>query len=455
MAEVHRSTVAGWGNTARVTGTIVTPTTEAEIEQLLATANGGVIARGLGRSYGDPAQVAGGTVASNASLQEFGPIDRSTGLVTLGSGVSIDTLLSVAIPHGFFVPVTPGTRQVTIGGAIASDIHGKNHHVDGSFMNHVQSLDLVTPTGLKHVSPTLDPELFWATAGGMGLTGIILRATIKLLKIDSAYVTVDTTRHNNLDDVMAAMIEGDHRYRYSVAWVDCMTSGARLGRGVLTRGDHAPADVAQGKTGAEEAIPTKPRLSVPFDAPSGLLNRLSITAFNEAWFRKAPKQKIGGIERISTFFHPLDGVANWNRLYGQRGFVQYQFVVPDEQAETIRLAIEKLSSSKVPSFLAVLKRFGPGNLSPMSFPTPGWTLALDLPVGPAALPRVLDELDELVSQAGGRIYFAKDSRMSPASVAEMYPGLEAFRSVLHRVDPDGVMVSDLARRLNLRGTLDA
>ena len=452
MGEQHRSSVAGWGNTARANQTIVTPTSEAEIEQLLTTASGGVIARGLGRSYGDPAQVAGGIVLSNAALQEFGPIDRTSGLVTLGSGVSIDTLLSVAIPHGFFVPVTPGTRQVTIGGAIASDIHGKNHHIDGSFMNHVLSLDLATPTGLVHVSATQDPDLFWATAGGMGLTGIIVRATIKLLKIDSAYVSVDTTRHNNLDDVMAAMIEGDHRYRYSVAWVDCMTSGARLGRGVLTRGDHAPADLVQGRGSADEAIPTKPRLSVPFDAPSGLLNRLSITAFNEAWFRRAPKNKIGGIERISTFFHPLDGVANWNRLYGQRGFVQYQFVVPDDEAETIRLAIERLSTSKVPSFLAVLKRFGPGNLSPMSFPTPGWTLALDLPVGPSALPQVLDELDDLVAAAGGRIYFAKDSRMSPSSVAKMYQGLEAFRTVLDRVDPEGVMVSDLARRLNLRGT---
>ncbi len=455
MAEEQRATVAGWGNTARANQHIVTPTSAQEIEELLHHAKHGVIPRGLGRSYGDPAQVAGGTVLSNAALQEFGPIDRTTGLVTLGSGVSIDNLLSVAIPHGFFVPVTPGTRQVTIGGAIASDIHGKNHHVDGSFVNHVQSLDLVTPTGLVHVSPTKDPDLFWATAGGMGLTGVILRATIKLLKIDSAYVTVDTTRHQNLDEVMAAMIEGDHRYRYSVAWVDCMTSGARLGRGVLTRGDHAPADVAQGRASAEDAIPTKPRLSIPFDAPSGLLNRLSITAFNEAWFRRAPKNKVGGIERISTFFHPLDGVANWNRLYGQRGFVQYQFVVPDDQADTIRLAIERLSSSKVPSFLAVLKRFGPANLSPMSFPTPGWTLALDLPVGPPALPAVLDELDQLVGQAGGRVYFAKDSRMSPASVAQMYPRIEAFRSVLNRVDPDGVMVSDLARRLNLRGTSNA
>jgi decaprenylphospho-beta-D-ribofuranose 2-oxidase len=455
MAETQRSTVAGWGNTARIASTVVTPSSEGELVELLSSSRDGVIARGLGRSYGDPAQVAGGVVVSNAALREFGPIDRATGLVTLGSGVSIDTLLSVAIPHGFFVPVTPGTRQVTIGGAIASDIHGKNHHVDGSFMNHVHSLDLVTPTGIRHVSPTHDPELFWATAGGMGLTGIIVRATIKLLPIASAYVTVDTTRHRDLDDVMAAMIEGDHRYRYSVAWVDCMTSGARLGRGVLTRGDHAPADLVAGRHGATEAIPTKPRLTVPFDAPSGLLNRLSITAFNEAWYRRAPKQKLGGIEKISTFFHPLDGVANWNRLYGSRGFVQYQFVVPDDQADAIRLAIEKLSASKVPSFLAVLKRFGPSNPSPMSFPTPGWTLALDLPVGPSALPRVLDELDELVSQAGGRIYFAKDSRLSPARVAEMYPGLEAFRAVLRQVDPEGVMVSDLSRRLNLRGTLHA
>ena len=451
MPEVTRITVGGWGKTAPTSQQVAAPRSADDIEQLLEGANRGVIARGLGRSYGDPAQVAGGLVLSNAGFQEFGPIDPLTGTVTVGSGVSIDKLLSVAIPHGYFVSVTPGTRQVTIGGAIASDIHGKNHHVDGSFMDHVVSLDLVTPTGLAHVSPTSDPDLFWATAGGMGLTGVIVRATIKLLKIASAYVTVDTTRHRNLDEVMAAMVEGDHRYRYSVAWVDCMTGGANLGRGVLTRGDHASASAAGSRPGSDHAIPTKPRLKVPFDAPSGLLNRLSITAFNEAWYRRAPKEKIGGIERISTFFHPLDGVADWNRLYGQRGFLQYQFAVADEAADTVRLAIEALSASKVPSFLAVLKRFGPANLGPMSFPTPGWTLALDVPVGPPALPRVLDQLDQLVLEAGGRIYFAKDSRLRSDAIAAMYPRLDDFRAVLDRVDPGGVMVSDLSRRLNLRG----
>ena len=426
-----------------------TPSTTDELADLLSpTGPGhGVIARGLGRSYGDPAQVAGGTVVDLSAFNAISAVDERTHAITVGAGVSIDTLLHHILPLGYFVPVTPGTRQVTIGGAIAADIHGKNHHVDGSFASHVVSMDLVTPVGVMTVTRDRDPELFWATAGGMGLTGIVTAATITLLPIASTMVSVDTTRHRNLDEVMAAMVDGDHRYRYSVAWVDCMTSGATMGRGVLTRGDHAPADRGRPPT----TIPTGASVAVPFNAPPGLLNRLSITAFNEAWFRAAPKERLGGIESISTFFHPLDGVANWNRLYGPRGFVQYQFAVPDAASATVATAIERLAASKVPSFLAVLKRFGAGNRGPLSFPTAGWTLALDLPVGPPALPAVLDDLDDLIAAAGGRIYLAKDARLNPAHLETMYPALTEFRRVADRVDPERRLTSDLDRRLNVRG----
>jgi len=445
--------LSGWGRTMAVRSHRVTPRTTEELTELLAerAPNHGVIARGLGRSYGDPAQVAGGTVVDLSAFTTISAIDARTHAVTVGAGVSIDTLLHHILPLGYFVPVTPGTRQVTIGGAIAADIHGKNHHVDGSFANHVVSMDLVTPIGPMTVTRASDPDLFWATAGGMGLTGILTAATITLLPISSTLVSVDTTRHRNLDEVMAAMVDGDHRYRYSVAWVDCMTSGATMGRGVLTRGDHAPSDAGS----RANALPAGAAVAVPFNAPPGLLNRLSITAFNEAWYRKAPKERLGGIESISTFFHPLDGVANWNRLYGPRGFVQYQFAVPDAASATVATAIERLAASKVPSFLAVLKRFGEGDPGPLSFPTAGWTLALDLPVGPPALPAVLDDLDDLVAGVGGRIYLAKDARCNPAHLETMYPALSAFRSVADRVDPERLLTSDLDRRLNLRGSRHA
>ena len=441
--------LTGWGRTMAVQAERATPSTTDELADLLSpTGPGhGVIARGLGRSYGDPAQVAGGTVVDLSAFSAISAVDERTHAITVGAGVSIDTLLHHILPLGYFVPVTPGTRQVTIGGAIAADIHGKNHHVDGSFASHVVSMDLVTPVGVMTVTRDRDPELFWATAGGMGLTGIVTAATITLLPIASTMVSVDTTRHRNLDEVMAAMVDGDHRYRYSVAWVDCMTSGATMGRGVLTRGDHAPADRGRPPT----TIPTGASVAVPFNAPPGLLNRLSITAFNEAWFRAAPKERLGGIESISTFFHPLDGVANWNRLYGPRGFVQYQFAVPDAASATVATAIERLAASKVPSFLAVLKRFGAGNRGPLSFPTAGWTLALDLPVGPPALPAVLDDLDDLIAAAGGRIYLAKDARLNPAHLETMYPALAKFRRVADRVDPERRLTSDLDRRLNVRG----
>jgi len=450
MIDGTEELLTGWGNTAPSRAMVRTPRNAAEVVEVLEGTTGPLIARGLGRSYGDASQCAGGTVLSNRALWHLSPIDPSTGLVTAGAGVSIDELLAVALPAGFFVPVTPGTRQVTVGGAIAADIHGKNHHVDGSFMRHVTSMTMVTPTGVVTVTPDADPALFWATAGGMGLTGIVTEATIRLLAIESSYVTVDTERFDDLDTIMAAMQSGDAGYRYSVAWVDCMTKGPRMGRGVLTRGDHTPrAALSEKQARSPLAIPAGPKLAVPFTPPSGLLNRLSISAFNELWYRKAPAKRDGEIQSVGTFFHPLDGVAWWNRLHGTKGFLQYQFAVSDDHGDVVRQAIEILSSAAVPSFLAVLKRFGPGDPGPLSFPIEGWTLALDIPVGPPQLPSLLDTLDVLVAEAGGRLYLAKDSRVSAELLRVMYPGLGALADVRRRIDPDGVLASDLSRRLEL------
>ena len=436
-----RERLYGWGRTSPSFANVLTPETEADVLEALTTQRH-VLARGLGRSYGDAAQAAGGVVLRNDAFTEMSAISED-GLVTVGSGVSIDDLIRIGMPLGWFVPVTPGTRQVSVGGAIAADVHGKNHHVDGSFGRHVREMRIATPTGIISCSPHQNSDLFWATVGGMGLTGFILDATVQLLAISNDHVLVDTVKHKDLDGVMADMIDNDHHYRYSVSWVDCMTKGRSMGRGIITRGDHAPS--AEGSL----TPPSSAKITVPLDAPSGLLNPLSIRIFNELWFRKAPVKRDAEKQSIGTFFHPLDGVNDWNRLYGRRGFVQYQFAVPDAATDTVRRAIETLSRSGVPSFLAVLKRFGDGNPSLLSFPTPGWTLALDLPVGPDGLPRVLDSLDELVLEAGGRVYLAKDARLDPASFRAMYPRYEEFLAVKNAVDPQGVVTSDLARRLEL------
>jgi decaprenylphospho-beta-D-ribofuranose 2-oxidase len=443
-------TLTGWGRTAPTHARVVTPANENDVAVLLAEATGGVIARGLGRSYGDAAQLGGGTVLDGRGFGQMGPIDEATGVVTVGAGVSIDTILAASLPAGFFVAVSPGTRQVTVGGAIAADVHGKNHHRDGSFCAHVDSMRLVTPSGAMDVSPDRDADVFWGTAGAMGLTGIVTEASLRLLAVETDRVVVDTKRCDDLDAVMAAMTTGDDAYRYSVAWIDCMARGARLGRAVLTRGDHARTDELPARErGRARAGPRPSRLRVPFPAPGGLLNRLSIRAFNEAWFHHAPKLREGELVELSAFFHPLDWVEDWNLLYGPKGVVQYQFAVPDERSETVREAVELLSHSGVPSFLGVLKRFGPGDPGPLSFPMKGWTLALDVPVGPPQLPGVLDQLDELVAVASGRVYLAKDARLDPRHLVAMYPRLDEFAQLRARLDPRGVLRSDLSRRLGL------
>jgi decaprenylphospho-beta-D-ribofuranose 2-oxidase len=443
---VTSTSLTGWGRTSFSQARVLQPHHVDEVEQVYRDERF-VIARGLGRSYGDAAQLGGGVVLENRGFNYLGPI-AADGTVRLGSGVSFDELLAVALPLGWFVPVTPGTRQVTMGGAIGADVHGKNHHVDGSFASHVRSLQIVTPQGTFEASPERDPELFWGTFGAMGLTGFVAELTLALTPVETDQVLVDTDRYDDLAAVMAAMIEGDANYHYSVAWVDCMTRGKHLGRAILTRGEHATrSEVAE----ATLRAPRSGRLRVPLAPPSGLLNRYSVRAFNELWFRSAPRHEAREPQSIQSFFHPLDGVRDWNLLYGKRGFVQYQFVVPDDGAATIEAVIERLSSAKVASFLAVLKRFGPENRGPLSFPRAGWTLALDLPVGPPALARVLDDLDDLVLDAGGRIYFAKDARLDATKVNAMYPRLGEFRELKERLDPRGQLTSDLARRLHLVG----
>ncbi|MBV8160852.1 MAG: FAD-binding oxidoreductase [Acidimicrobiia bacterium] len=442
--------LSGWGRTAPSRATIYRPRHATDVERFLAGAGAATIARGLGRSYGDAAQSGGGHVLDMTSMTDVEELDVGAGTVTVGAGASLDALLRAFVPRGWFVPVSPGTRFVTVGGAIAADIHGKNHHRDGGFCDHVAAFDLLTPDGRRRrVDPTGDPETFGATAGGMGLTGVVLGATLRLLPVETSSVRVDTERATDLDDAMARMERGDHRYRYSVAWIDCLASGRRLGRGVLTRGDHATLDeLPAAKRSSARAFAPRHLVTAPRWVPQGVLNRASAAAFNELWFRKAPRQETGRLQTLQSFFHPLDAVGEWNRLWGPAGFIQYQFVVPFGAEAVVRQVLERLSAAHVPSFLAVLKRFGPGR-GLLSFPLAGWTLALDIGASVPGLRPLLDGLDELVAGASGRVYLAKDSRLRPDVLQAMYPALDEWRAIRARLDPAGVMRSDLAGRLGL------
>lgn len=446
MSDSENALLYGWGRTAATRARVRKPQHAAAISDAIATAGPrGVIARGLGRSYGDPAQNAGGVVLDMTDLHGL-DLDSDLGTALVGAGTSIDAVMRNTTPAGWWVPVTAGTRQVTIGGAIAADIHGKNHHVDGSFGNHVRRITLARPDGVTEELVPGD-ELFNATVGGMGLTGVIIDAEIELLPITSNLVRVDTDRFDNLESLMAEMVAGDSRYRYSVAWIDAGTRSA-AGRGVLSRGDHASADDIAGKQRGLNFEPRQ-RIDVPALVPNGLLNGTTINAFNEVWFRKAPRHRRDELVSLGTFFHPLDGVSNWNRMYGRAGFVQYQFVVPDTASHLIEDSLEALRAIGATSFLSVLKRFGPASTGLLSFPQPGWTLALDIPAAVSGLAGVLTGLDEQVAAVGGRIYLAKDSRMSPAMFATMYPNHTKFREIRERIDPNHHMNSDLARRLQL------
>ncbi len=441
----------GWGRNKFANCKVLTPSNESKLKKIIKNAeNKSLIARGLGRSYGDSAQLDKKNVVS---LKNFNSInlDRENQLVTAKAGISFDELLSFIVPKGFFLPVSPGTRFVTVGGAIASDVHGKNHHINGSFGQNLKTLILMDGTGeIQKLSPSdndnpLNIKKFWATVGGMGLTGIILEATFSVIPISSSYINVDTRRFIDIDSLMCEMIEADKKYTYSVAWVDSLN---KKFRGVLTCGEHLEKSELVGNIGENpldydiKALTTAPNLF-----PSGLLNRFTVKTFNEAWFRKHPKLKYGESQNIGQFFYPLDGINNWNRIYGPSGFIQYQFVVPDKASYLIKKTLENLRNISAPSFLTVLKRFGEKNPGYLSFPIAGWTLAIDIPSNIKNLNQELSNLDKEIVSEGGRIYLAKDSRQSPEIFRESYQRLDDWLEVKRELDPYEIFMSDSFIRL--------
>jgi len=458
--------LTGWARTSPSAARVVPASDPDAVRRALADARRdparrGLIARGLGRSYGDPAQNAGGTVLDMTTLNRIHSIDRDAtadyGVAVVDAGVSLDQLLRTAVRLGLWLPVMPGTRQVTVGGAIGFDVHGKNHHTAGSFGNHVLSLDLLTADGdIRTLTPDADDhDLFWATVGGMGLTGIVLRATLALRKVETAYFIVDSDRTADLDETIAFYSDGrDQSYDYSMAWFDSMSDAprnghGRTGRAAFSRGSIATVDQLPAKLARDPLRFEAPQLiTLPDLFPNGLANKITFGMISNLWYYKTPKHRRGQLQNLTSFYHPLDLIGEWNRAYGSRGFLQYQCLLPFERDDQLKLIIRRIAASGQLSFLNVLKRMGAANPAPLSFPRPGWTITMDFPIGPG-LERLLDDLDAMVLEADGRLYLAKDSRMTPAMLERMYPRLDEWRAIRNTVDPDRLFVSDQARRLGI------
>ncbi|UNU75425.1 FAD-binding oxidoreductase [Corynebacterium pseudodiphtheriticum] len=469
--ELHTSeaTLHGWGRTAptraQVLSTEDLDTIVAAVKQV-ADDNAdkpdhlkrGVIARGMGRSYGDPAQNAGGLVIDMQRFNKIHSIDPDTALVVVDGGVTLDQLMKAALPYGLWVPVLPGTRQVTIGGAIGPDIHGKNHHSAGSFGDHVVSMDLLVASGdiltLKPEGSEDDPdgELFWATVGGMGLTGIIVHATIRMTKTETAFFIADGDLTSNFDETIEFHADGSEtNYTYSSAWFDAISPEPKLGRAAISRGSLATLDQLKELSPKLAKDPLKfsaPQLvTVPDIFPNFTMNKLTMKAVGQAWWLKSGEYR-GQVQNLTQFYQPLDLIGEWNRGYGSRGFLQYQFVVPREATSELKSIVRSIQASGHYSALNVFKLFGEGNRAPLSFPMPGWNICVDFPIKPG-LGHFLDELDKRVLDFGGRLYLAKESRTSAEKFHQMYPQMQSWLDTRNQIDPTGVFASDMSRRLEL------
>jgi FAD/FMN-containing dehydrogenase len=443
--------LSGWGRYPIVKSYLQRPEKVASLAEIVReTTDRSILARGSGRSYGDAALNPKGDTILTEGLNRILAFDEQSGILHCEAGVTIKEILEIFLPQGWFPAVTPGTKFVTVGGAVAFDVHGKNHHLDGSFSRYVQSLKLILASGqVLQCSPQENSDIFWATIGGMGLTGIIIEVEFALRPIQTAYIQSYNLKAKNLDEVIALFNQYEPQYQYSVAWIDCLTSGDSLGRSILMLGNHAQIDdLNQKQRLTPLQIKSKPRFKVPFDLPAGLLNRYTMSNFNTLYYTRQRSMQAHSVVDYDSFFYPLDFLWDWNRLYGKRGFVQYQFVVPLETSREALLQVLQLCSQKGwGSFLAVLKRLG-SETAWLSFPMPGYTLALDMPVKPG-LWEFLDQLDQVVIQHGGRVYLAKDARLGPAAFRAMYPNFPKWLEVKLKVDPHNRFSSVLSQRLQI------
>jgi FAD/FMN-containing dehydrogenase len=440
--------LSGWGRFPVQECCVARPEKIGELKSAAASDEVlSVLARGLGRSYGDAALNEDSGVLLCEKLDRFLDFDAASGVLHAEGGVSFAEILETFVPRGWFLPVTPGPKFVTLGGAIACDVHGKNHHRDGCLSNFIEEIELLLASGEVLVcSKAKNPDAFWATVGGLGLTGIVLSAKLRLQPIETSLIQASYKRTNTLDETLEEFTR-DADVKYSVAWIDCLAKGENLGRSVVIRGEHAPREALP--PGAEPLafVPPKTR-DVPFDLPDALLNPFSIRAFNALYYA-AHSDREKALVPFEPFFWPLDAIGHWNRIYGARGFIQYQCVLPFESSrDGLVKLLEKISSSGHASFLAVLKTFGAESQAPLGFPFPGHTLALDIPSG-GGIRDFAHQLDEIVLNHGGRVYLAKDATLDAESVRTMYPRLEKWERTKSELDPQHRFQSSLARRLRI------
>ncbi|MFW5968959.1 MAG: FAD-binding protein [Persicimonas sp.] len=449
MTNWAKKELAGWGRYPTVEAECTRPERRSEVRQAIEDRDGrALLAYGLGRSYGDAPLLEGGRQVLTRRLDRMLDFDQETGWLRCEAGVSLAEIIEVFAPRGFFPPVVPGTQFVTVAGALANNIHGKNHHVAGCFGDHVRRVELLTASGdIVTCDRDREPELFWATVGGLGLTGFILSLEVQLYPIESRAIEMESIRVDNLDEFFEVSSESKD-FTHTVSWIDCVASGASMGRGIFMRGRHAPAG-AEAESSFLDGIAgfAKERLDGRHFESNLLLNKASIRLFNEAYYRKHPSGRHESVVGFEPFFFPLDAVKNWNRIYGKRGFLQYQMVVPERDAA--RHILEIVSDSGMASFLSVLKEFGDRDHGGLSFPMPGVTLALDFPNYGDELFEMLDRLDEIVVDVGGRVYLGKDARLGRDNFRKMYPEWEEWKAVRDRWDPEGVFASDLGKRLGL------
>ena len=417
-------TYQSWGRYPAASPTGVLPVVWRSDPPALDRVPGPVLAYACGRSYGDSCLNEDGVLLDMTPLNRIIAFDGGTGVITCEGGVSLADILTVALPRGWFLPTTPGTKFISIGGAIANDVHGKNHHRAGTFGRHVLRFELARSDGSRTVcSPSDDAELYAATIGGLGLTGIITWAELQLRRVDGPYMDVETVPFRSIDEFFDVSADSDERYEYTMSWIDCLAVGRHLGRGMLMRGNHAWQKSIPGRSAEPRS-----RFSVPFTLPPALLNPLSVRAFNAVIYRSHSLGTSRGVRPFDGFFYPLDAIGHWNRMYGPGGFLQYQCVVPFASDRTaIRAVLGAISAANEGSFLAVLKTFGdapsPGMLS---FPRPGVTLALDFRYRGQRTLDLMERLDAIVLDGGGAVYPAKDARMPGATFRASFPRLREF-----------------------------